>query len=136
MKKLVSLLLVLCLLLPAAALADRKPMLLLGVDYYNPKVRDTSFWKRHPEIPIEDCYYYAFADWSKLIPEKKPDLVEFDSGQFNFYQFRETGVLADLSGSEVIREATERLRPDIKALVTPEDGRILASRSTLTRRSS
>ncbi|MCI5956334.1 MAG: extracellular solute-binding protein [Clostridiales bacterium] len=129
MKKLISLLLALCVLLPAAALAGdgRKPMLLLGVDYYNPKVKEPTFWKRHPEIPIEDCFYFAFDDWSKLIPEKKPDLVEFDCGQFNFYQFRETGVLADLSVSEVIREATERLRPDIKALVTTVDGRILAA---------
>lgn len=43
----------------------------------------------------------------------------------DFEALKDTGLLADLSGSEIIRELTNRLRPELKALVTTEDGKIL-----------
>lgn len=127
MKKWIGLLLLLCKLLPAATYAEgaRSPMLLLGLeeDFKND---ERSFWFRHPEIKKRDCDYYAFDDWSTLILEKRPDLFAFNTGKVNFYKLRDTGALADLFASQLVREATARLRPDIKELVTTEDGQILA----------
>ena len=117
--------LALLLLLPSAQAETRPPMLLLGLEEdFSGDGR--SFWQRYPEISKRDCGYRAFDDWNTVILAKRPDLFRYYSYQANFMELRKADVLADLSDSPSIREATARLRPDIKALVTDENGRILA----------
>ena len=125
LKRIACALLVLCLLIPSTLAETRPPMLLLGLEDDFPN-DGRSFWQRHPEISKRDCDYRAFDDWNTVILTKNPDLFRYYSYQANFMELRKADALADLSNSPSIREATARLRPDIKALVTDENGRILA----------
>ncbi len=120
MKHIFTFLLMICLAFSSAALAeDTRPPLRLGG-----AVAETDYWQEHG-IPT-DRPYYGWDDYMTIVKsDNAPDLYNFYTGSEDFLASKNAGLLADLSSSEVIRAWTDRLRPDIKRLVTAEDGKIV-----------
>ena len=120
MKRLFHLLLILCFLFTSAALAEdtRAPLRLGG------SVAGTDYWEDHgiqTTMP-----HYGWDDYITIaIGDNAPDLYTFHTSSDDFLAIKNAGLLADLSGSEIIRAWTDRLRPDIQNLVTTEDGKII-----------
>ena len=118
MKRFFTLLFTLCLLTGFAFAEEFRPPLRLGGP-----VAGTDYWKEH-SIPTT-CPNYGWDDYMTIIQsDNAPDLYGFHTSSDDFLAPKNVGLLADLSGSEIIRAWTERLRPDIKRLVTTEDGQI------------
>ena len=120
MKRIFTFLLMICILLSSAALAeDSRPPLRLGG-----AVAGTDYWEDHgiqTTMP-----YYGWDDYMTIVKgDNAPDLYGFHTSSDDFLGTKNAGLLADLSGSEIIRAWTDRLRPDIKKLVTTEDGKIV-----------
>lgn len=119
MKRFYALLMIMCMLLSTAALAEeRAPLRQSGV------MIDTTFW-RDNGIKLADTYHSWDDSITIMQSDDPPDLFGLYTNNEDFAALKATGLLADLSGSEMIRELTDRLRPELKALVTTEDGKIL-----------
>ncbi len=120
MKRVFNFLLVICILFSSAALAeDPRPPLRLGG-----AVSVTDYWEEHG-IPT-DHVSYGWDDYMTIVKSgTAPDLYSFRTDSNDFFAPKNAGLLADLSGSEIIRAWTDRLRPDIRHLVTTGDGKIV-----------
>ena len=114
------LLFALCMALSCAAWAEnREPIRLIDID-------PTSFWKDNG-IRKTNVSYDPWGDSVALLRgENAADLMVLRSYNDDFAVFRDSGLLADLSASEAIREAVDRMTPAIRQLITADDGRILA----------
>lgn len=113
-------LLMLCIVFSSAALADetRPPLRLGGA------VAVTDYWEEHG-IPTA-CPNYGWDGYMTIVQsDNAPDLYNFHTDSDDFLASKNAGLLADLSGSEAVRAWTDRLRPDIKRLVTTGDGKIV-----------
>ena len=120
MKRIINLLLMICILLSSAALAeDTHPPLRLGGP-----TAETDYWEEHgiqTNMP-----YYGWDDYMTIVKsDNAPDLYSFNTSSDDFLLPKSASLLSDLSGSEIIRAWTDRLRPDIKRLVTTGDGKIV-----------
>jgi hypothetical protein len=120
MKRIFNILLMICILFSSAAMAeDTRPPLRLGG-----AVAQTDYWQEHgikTTMP-----HYGWDDYMTIVKsDNAPDLYNFYTRSDDFLVPKNAGLLADLSGSEIIRAWTDRLRPDIKKLVTTEDGKIV-----------
>ncbi len=120
MKHIFTFLLMICIAFSSAALAeDTRPPLRLGS-----AVAGTDYWEDHgiqTTMP-----HYGWDDYMTIVKgDNAPDLYTFRTDSDDFLAPKNAGLLADLSGSEIIRAWTDRLRPDIKKLVTTEDGKIV-----------
>lgn len=119
MKKTIALLLAICLLFGSTAMANTRPRL---------KVQSTS--------PFEDRYFkengirvalpnYGWdSPLTYMTGGDPPDMIALCTIGDDLEQIKASGLVADLSGSEIIRRFTDQLRPEIKALVTTEKGEI------------
>ena len=120
MKRIFNFLLVICILFSSAALAEdtRSPLRLGG------PIAETVYWQDHgiqTTMP-----YYGWDDYMTIVKgDNAPDHYSFRTSSDDFLASKNAGLLADLSDSEIIRAWTDRLRPDIKKLVTTEDGKIV-----------
>ena len=123
MRRFLSVMIIICLLLPSLALADEHQPLRLGDN-----ISVSKYWKNNG-IPTTDCFFAAFATsqdkLAQLQGDNAPDLFGLDTRNDDFKAFKKAGVLADLSGSEIIRDAVSRMRPETQRLLTTEDGRIV-----------
>jgi hypothetical protein len=120
MKRIFTFLLMICILFSFAALAEdtRPPLRQGGVTTV------TGYWEEHG-IPTAS-QYYGWDDYMTIAKsDNAPDLFGFRTGSDDFLAPKNAGLLANLSGSEIIRAWTDRLRPDIKSLVTTGDGKIV-----------
>ena len=119
MKRLLVCLLVLCLLCGSAC-AEGRPPLVWGGSLF-----DTTFFKDNG-IKLTSTSD-SFSDGvTQMNSRKAPDVYGFYSGNEDLAAMVDAGLLADLSGSDIIREWTARLRPDIRDYVTDESGHIYA----------
>ncbi len=120
MKRIFHFLLMICILFSSAALAeDTRPPLRLGG-----AITETGYWEEHG-IPTAR-HNYGWDDYMTIVQgDNAPDLYSLHTGGDDFLAPKNAGLLADLSGSEIVRAWTDRLRPDIKRLVTTEDGKIV-----------
>ena len=120
MKHIFTFLLMICILFSSTALAeDTRPPLRLGGP-----TAETDYWEEHG-IPTTHPYY-GWDDYMTIVKsDNAPDLYSFHTDSDDFLAPKTAGLLADLSGSEIIRAWTDRLRPDIKKLVNTEDGKIV-----------
>lgn len=119
MKHIFTFLLMICIVFSSSALAEdtRQPLRLGGAGF------GTDYWDDNG-IPTES-QYYGWDDYMTIVKsDNAPDLYVFRTGTDDFLAPKNAGLLADLSGSEIIRAWTNRLRPDIKSLVTTGDGKI------------
>lgn len=117
-RRIIGLLLALSCLF-SVALAER-PMRLLDVS-------PSSFLKKHPEIRAEDMVFDPFGDHLALMQsDNAPDLMAMYTMNDDLGAYKQANVLADLSQSEIIREAVSRMPQSAQAFVTDRDGRILA----------
>ncbi|MDD3410942.1 MAG: extracellular solute-binding protein [Eubacteriales bacterium] len=121
-KRIACALLALCVL-GSSALAEERPPLRLGDN-----IAVSKYWKSHG-IPTTDRFFAPFATGEEKLAQLRgkdaPDLFGLNTRNDDLEAFKAAGVLADLSGSEIIREATARMRPETRRLVTTEDGRIV-----------
>ena len=86
----------------------------------------TDYWKQNG-IAKKDVSYDPWGDSLQLLQgEDAADLMVLRTYNDDFAAFADAGLLADLSQSEVIREAVSRMTPAMQALITTDDGRILA----------
>ena len=120
MKRILTFLLMIGIAFSSAALAaDTRPPLRLGG-----ATAVTDYWEEHgiqTALP-----HYGWDDYMTIVKsDNAPDLYSFHTSSDDFLAPKNAGLLADLSGSEIIRAWTDRLRPDIKKLVTTEDGKIV-----------
>ena len=84
------------------------------------------YWKENG-IAKTDVSYDPWGDSLALLQgEDAADLMVLRTYNDDFTAFADAGLLADLSGSETIREAVSRMTPAVQAFITTEDGRILA----------
>ena len=120
MKRILTFLLMICILFSSAALAeDTRPPLRLGG-----AIAVTGYWQEH-NIPTASPHY-GWDDYMTITKrDDAPDLYNFRTASNDFLVPKTAGLLADLSGSDIVRAWTERLRPDIKKLVTTGDGKIV-----------
>ncbi len=89
---------------------------------------EASYWRSKGVKFEEWSGYDIWADSITWLQGKNPpDLVGVSTWYEDFEVLKNSDLLADLSGSEMIRELTGRLRPELKALVTTEDGKILGA---------
>ncbi len=87
---------------------------------------DSAYWREHPEIPVEDAWYSPWDDRLGIIQgDDAPDVMILRTNNCDFAAIKEAGVLSDLSGSESIRQAVGRMRPEARQLVTTEAGEII-----------
>ncbi len=123
MKQIMSLLLLLCVLLPGGArAAAQAPMRLMEIN-----LSASPYWAAHPEVPkVDGLYSFRTPPLAHLQGEKPPDLLMIRTMNDDFLPVKASGLLADLSGDARIREAVGRMHPDVQRLVTAQDGRILA----------
>ncbi len=121
MKRIPTFVLALCMLLSTVALADdREPLRQAGV------MIDASYWRSKGINFVEWNNYDIWADSITIMQNNNPpDMMGLSTYGEDFVALKNTGLLADLSGSKIIRESTARLRPTLKELVTTEDGKIL-----------
>lgn len=120
MKHIFTFLLMICILFSASALAEdtRPPLRLGGVGF------GTDYWDDHGILT--ESPYYGWDDYMTIVKsDNAPDLYGFRTGTDDFLAAKNAGLLKDLSGSSIIRAWTNRLRPDIKSLVTTGDGKII-----------
>lgn len=120
MKRIFNFLLMICILFSSAALAeDARPPLRLGG-----AVAETDYWEEHGIPTARESY--GWDDYMTIIKsDNAPDLYSLRTNRDDFLAPKNAGLLADLSGSEIIRAWTDRLRPDIKRLITTGDGKIV-----------
>ena len=109
-----------CLLLCSVALADDRPPLRWAGGMY-----EADFWKEHG-IKTTAPNYHWISGVELLRLDNAPDLYSTCTDVVDFEKMKTAGVLADLSSSAVIRQTVDRMRPELQALVTDADGRILA----------
>ena len=84
------------------------------------------YWKANG-IAKKDVHYDPWGDSLQLLQgEDAADLMVLRAYNDDFAAFADAGLLADLSQSEAIREAVSRMEPDLQALITTDDGKILA----------
>lgn len=80
-------------------------------------------------IPTAECYFAAFAKGkdklAQLQSDHAPDLFGLVTSNEDVESFKAARVLADLSGSEIIRDAVSRMRHQTQRLLTTEDGGIV-----------
>ena len=108
------------LTLPAAALAQEKGSIRL-VD-----IGPRDYWKENG-ISKKDVSYDQWGDCTQLLRgDDAADLMVLRSYNDDLSEYVDAGLLADLSGSETIREAVSRMTPSARAFITVGDGRILA----------
>ena len=107
-------------LLCATALADDRPPLRYAGGMY-----ENGYWKEHG-IQITAPNYHWVTGVALLQQTNAPDLYSTCTDAVDFAAMKSAGVLADLSGSAILRETVGRMRPEVQALVTDDDGRILA----------
>ncbi|MEG1891231.1 MAG: extracellular solute-binding protein [Clostridia bacterium] len=133
MKKYVCIVLMICLLLPAWAFAKTnteaqsisgtRPPIRLGDN-----LTETTYW-RDSGIRTQECRFAVHGDWrdklTQLQGDSAPDLFGLYTCNENFEIYKSSGVLADLSGSRVIRNAVTRMRPETQRLLTTKDGKII-----------
>ncbi len=124
MKKTLALVLALLMLFSTAAgvalAEDREPLRETG------SMIGAPYWRKKGINFVEFCNYDIWAPCITWLEGKKPpDMAGIYTSDEDFQLLKGTGLLADLSSSELIRQYTARLRPELKALVTTEDGRIL-----------
>ncbi len=120
MKHTFKVLLMICILLSSTALGlESRPSLRLGGT-----ITETAYWKEH-DIPTI-CPSYGWDDYMTIVQsENAPDLYSFHTNSDDFLLPKNADLLADLSGSQIIEAWMDRLRPDIKSLVTTKDGKIV-----------
>ncbi len=120
MKHIFTFLLMICILLSSAALAeDTRPPLRLGGG-----TSETGYWTEHGIPTTHESY--GWDDYMTIVKsDNAPDLYNFNTSSDDFLASKNAGLLADLSESLIIRAWTDRLRPDIKSLVTTGDGKIV-----------
>lgn len=104
---------------PAALAQDARPPLRLGGAVFH-----TDYWAAHA-VPTASPGYGWDGYGTIARSENAPDLFGFQTSRDDFAAAKAAGLLADLGGSGMIREWTERLRPDIQSLVTTGDGKIV-----------
>ena len=123
MRRFLSIMIVICLLVPSLALADERQPLRLGDN-----ISVSKYWKNNG-IPTANCFFAPFATsqdkLAQLQGDNAPDLFGLDTRNDDFEAFKTAGVLADLSGSEIIRNAVSRMHPETQQLLTTADGRIV-----------
>lgn len=120
MKRIFNFLLIICILFSSAALAEdtRSPLRLGGA------VAGTGYWEDHGIQTT--MLHYGWDDYMTIVKgDNAPDLYTFNTSSDDFLAPKNAGLLADLSSSEIIRAWTDRLRPDVKSLVTTQDGKIV-----------
>ena len=84
------------------------------------------YWKQNG-IAKKDVSYDPWGDSLQLLQgDDAADLMVLRTYNDDFSAFADAGLLADLSQSEVIREAVSRMAPAMQALITTDDGKILA----------
>ena len=119
MKRFYALLLTLYLLLSFALAEESRPPLRLGGP-----MAGAGYWKEHNILTTSPDY-----GWDNYMTiaqqDNAPDFYGFHTAGDDFLAPKNAGLLADLSSSEIIQASTERLRPDIRRLVTTEDGKII-----------
>jgi len=120
MKRIINFLVLICILFSSIALAEdtRAPLRLGGT------ITETDYWK-NSGIPTARPNY-GWDDYMTIVQsDTAPDLYSLHTGSDDFSALKNADMLANLSGSEIIQTWTDRLRPDIKSLVTTEDGIIV-----------
>lgn len=110
--------LVLAILLPWAAGAET--LRLWDVDV------DAAFRRAHPDWAYEAVRYPPFSDRLSGLAQTQADVVMLRSYNEDLRLFARAGVMADLSDCPQITEAVARMRPWAQAMVTGEDGAVLA----------
>ncbi len=118
-KRGMALFLILCTLVSTVALAEERPPLRIAGSF------NEGYWKEH-RIPINIPNYHWAQGLALMQRENAPDLYAFPTYGVDFYTMKDTGILEDLSKSEVIRQAVSQMRPEIQELVTNKDGEIVA----------
>lgn len=121
MKKMLAILLLLCLCLPSVGLAETRTIGL--IDEYE----TTSFWKEHPDVKRRSINY----NWrdgmdNVFLNTEGVDVLYCYTDNIDLERLIKSGMLADLSKSEPICKAVERMHPDVQKLITDEEGHILA----------
>lgn len=120
MKKCILATLLLCLLLPTMVQAEEtRSSLRLGGTIY-----ETDYWQAKHIATLRPNY--GWDDYQTIAKSTNaPDLSMFLTRRDDFLAVKQAGLLSDLSGSAVVQAWINRLRPDIKRLVTTDDGKIL-----------
>ena len=108
------------LVFPIGALADsRAPIRLVDI---GPR----TYWSENG-IKKTDLSYDPWGDRTQLLQgDGAADLMVLRTYNDDFTAYVDAGLLADLSGSEFIRETVSRMAPSARAFITADDGRILA----------
>lgn len=112
-------LLTLCLLCSSSALAEKRALRISGSVY------DTNYLDKLG-ITVSTPNYHWANDLPLLQLDNAPDLYNSGSDDCDLRALKDAGVLADLSGSEAIREAVSHMRPELQQLITDDAGRIVA----------
>ena len=119
MKKVMVLLLILSLLFSASAYAAERPTVRIQGSYYE------EYWKENG-IKTSTPNYHWKTGLTLLRLDNAPDLYETYSTDCDIRALKDAGALADLSSSEILREAVSRMRPEIQELISDEAGHIYA----------
>lgn len=121
MKKLMITIWLICLFLPLAGLAETRTIGLIN------EYERTSFWEEHPDVKRDFIHY----NWREgmdniFLNTEGADLLYDYTDNVDLELLRDSGMLADLSQSSLICEAVERMHPDVRRLITDEEGHIYA----------
>lgn len=120
MIRMISLMLLMSMLISPSAFAEsnREPLRLGGF------IPETDYWTGKGIPTVRPSY--GWDDYMTIMKgEQSPDLYCFSTNNNDFRAAKAAEVWADLSQSNAIQEWTNRLHPDIKELVTTEDGKII-----------
>ena len=118
MKKTLCLLLGLALCVPSLAFAAGRTVRISG-GYIE------EYWTENG-IQVSTPDYHEKTDAELLQCSNAPDVYSTNTRDCDLRALKDTGLLADLSESALLREAVGRMRPEIQALLIDEQGRICA----------
>ena len=124
MKKVLALLLLVCLCL--TALAETRTIGLIN------EFENTPFWKENPDVKRNSIRYnWRDGMTNVFLNTEGADVMHSYTRYMDMDVLLESGMVADLSKSEKICEAVNRMHPDVQRLITDEEGHILALPSEL-----
>ena len=118
MKKTLCLLLGLALCVPFFALAAGRTVRISG-GYIE------EYWTENG-IQVSTPDYHEKTDAELLQCSNAPDVYSTNTRDCDLRALKDTGLLADLSESALLREAVGRMRPEIQALLIDEQGHVCA----------
>lgn len=121
MKRFWACLMVLCLCFSFPALAEQRIVIRWEGGF--PALEDA--WDSLG-IEVEFPNYHLLGGMDLMTLENAPDVYSTDSAWCDVRALKEADLLADLSESEKLRSAVDRMWPEVQELLTDGEGRILA----------